>query len=80
MYLMLTEHNHSRMHRGGWGGDYYTLISKDLTNDGVEVRFGGPRYHRHRVSINTFADYRREIGYHLGVQQERVRPGGHNND
>lgn len=76
LYLMLTEQRRSRMHRGGWGGEYYSLISKSLTRDGVEVRFGGPRYHRHKVDIDTFADYRREIGYDLGVSQETVRIGG----
>lgn len=80
LYLMLTETDHSQRHRGGWGGDYYSLLYKDLNNDGVSVRFGGPRYHRNKVKINTFADYRREIGYHLGARQELVRIGGHAND
>lgn len=80
LYLQLTEQHRSRVHRGSWGGDYYSLLYKDLNNDGVSVRFGGPRYHRNKVEINTFADYRREIGYHLGARQELVRIGGHAND
>ena len=80
LYLQLTKQSRSLIHRGGWGGDYYSLISKDLNNSGVSVRFGGPRYHRHKVEIDTFADYRREIGYRLGVQQELVRIGGHANN
>jgi len=80
LYLILTEQNRSRMHRGGWGGDYYTLVHKRLDGNGVNVQFGGPRYMRYRIDVCTYADYRREIGVHFGVQQARIRPNAYAND
>lgn len=80
LYLLLTETDRSLRRGGGWGGDRYSIPSKDLTNDGVTIRFSGPRWIGYSHDIHTFADYRREVGYRFGVRQERVRLGGHSND
>lgn len=80
LYLLLTDQDRSLRRGGGWGGDRYSIPSKDLTNDGVTIRFAGPRWIGRSEDIKTFADYRREVGYYFGVRQERIRLDGHAND
>lgn len=76
LYLRLTEQTRSVVHRGGWGGDYYSLLYKTLRNDCVTVRFAGPRYYRHPADIRNFADYYSQINLRLGHSQEQVRTDG----
>lgn len=67
LYLMLSEHKYSRRHKGGWGGDYYSIVARRLYDDHVEIKFGGPRYMRYNESIGSFAAFFREIHSNLKV-------------
>ena len=75
LYLMLTEHSRSGRHRGGWGGDYYGLLYKELTNAGVRIKYSGPRYTRYSVVIDSYATYFKEISHRIGVSQLPKRTG-----
>ena len=71
---MLTQHHRSIRYKGGWGGDYYGIQYKQLSEEGVRIRFHGPRYQRHSTTIKDYAQFYGEIHSRLGVVQIRKRP------
>lgn len=75
LYLMLTDHERSLRHKGGWGGDYYGILYKALSESGVRIRFTGPRYVRYSATIDTYGAFFREITHRIGVTQIKKRSG-----